>query len=68
MTREKFDNILPECRKMTPAKLLSIFNNDIDKITKAMIENNIPIDLIKNISSYPYIASVFAEKGIIKCN
>lgn len=69
--QESFDNkafeILKECKDITPSQLLKLFNNDVDKMTNVLLENSIPIDLIKNTTSYPVIASYLVSKGIIKC-
>lgn len=66
---ENFDTsfqIFEECNDITPKKLLQLFNNDNEKLTQLFIEHNIPIDLVKNKSSYPIIASYFLSKGILK--
>lgn len=66
---ETFDSsfqIFDECSDMTPKKLLQLFDNDNEKLSQLFVEHNVPVDLVKNRSSYPIIASYFLSKGILK--
>lgn len=65
-----FDNltVLDECKSITPQTLFSLFNNDLNAFTEALVELNIPTTIIKNIKYYPQIATMLVKSGKLKCN
>jgi hypothetical protein len=57
--------VLPEYQNITPTQLYGLFNNDLDKMTRAMVESKIPIVALKSPSYYPKIASILAKNKLI---
>lgn len=57
--------ILPQYKDITPTQLYALFGNNLDKMTRAIIESNIPNEALKVSSYYPKIASILAKKKLI---
>lgn len=66
---EKFSpievEILPQYQNITPTQLYGLFDNNLDKMTRAMIESKIPVQALKTPSYYPKIASLLAKNKLI---
>jgi len=66
---EKFSpievSILPQYQNITPTQLYALFDNNLDKMTRAMIESKIPVQALKTPSYYPKIASILAKNRLI---
>lgn len=66
---EKFSpievEILPQYQNITPTQLYGLFDNNLDKMTRAMIESKIPVVALKTPSAYPKIASILAKNKLI---
>jgi hypothetical protein len=61
------NEILPECQAMTPEKLIEAYDNDIDKLTNAIVEAGISIESLKAPGLYPLIATVLVKKNLLTC-
>lgn len=63
------DNVIvnPQCEGMTPMKLFALFNNDLDAMTKAVIDNGLSVDDLANTDNYPKIATYLSDKKVISC-
>lgn len=59
--------ILPECKDITPIKLLQLSGGDSKRLSELLSKYEVPLDLVSNPSSYPYIASFLVKTGDIKC-
>jgi hypothetical protein len=57
--------VLPKYQNITPIELFALFDNDLDKMTRAMLESKIPVKVLKTPLAYPKIASILAKKGFI---
>lgn len=57
--------ILPKYKDITPTKLFALFDNNLDKMTRAMVESNIPQEALKTPQYYPKIASILAKNKFI---
>lgn len=57
--------VLPKYKDITPVQLYKLFDNNIDKMTQAMIQINIPIQALKTPSYYPKIASMLEKNKLI---
>lgn len=70
--RERFENfapleieVLPQYKDITPTQLYALFDNNLDKMTSAIIKSNIPTGALKTPSYYPKIASILAKNKLI---
>lgn len=57
--------VLPQYQNITPTQLFALFDNNLDKMTRAMVESKIPVQALKTPSAYPKIASVLAKNKLI---
>jgi hypothetical protein len=57
--------ILPQYKNITPTQLFALFDNNLDKMTRAMIESKIPDKVLKTPLAYPKIASILAKNKLI---
>jgi hypothetical protein len=57
--------VIPKYQNITPTQLYGLFNDDLDKMTQAMIASKIPIVALKSPSYYPKIASILAKNKLI---
>jgi hypothetical protein len=57
--------VLPKYQNITPTQLFALFDNDLDKMTRAMLESNIPVKVLKTPLAYPKIASILAKNRLI---
>ena len=57
--------ILPQYKDITPTQLYALFDNNLDKMTHAMVESKIPIGALKTPSYYPKIASILVKNKLI---
>ena len=57
--------VLPKYQNITPTQLFALFDNDLDKMTRAMLESKIPVKVLKTPLAYPKIASILAKNGLI---
>lgn len=57
--------VLPKYQSITPTQLYALFNNNLDKMTQAMVESRIPIQALQTPSYYPKIASILAKNKLI---
>jgi tyrosine-protein phosphatase YwqE len=63
------DNIIVKetCQNMTPIKLYGLFNNNIELMTKTVIENGLSTQDLADPENYPKIATYLSNKNIISC-
>lgn len=57
--------VLPKYQSITPTQLYALFNNNLDKMTQAMVQSKIPIQALQTPSYYPKIASILAKNKLI---
>jgi hypothetical protein len=57
--------VLPQYKNITPTGLYALFDNDLDKMTRAMMASKIPSGALKIPSYYPKIASILAKNKLI---
>ena len=57
--------VLPKYQSITPTQLYALFNNNLDKMTQAMVDSKIPIQALQTPSYYPKIASILAKNKLI---
>ena len=57
--------VLPKYQSITPTQLYGLFDNNLDKMTQAMVESKIPIQALQTPSYYPKIASILAKNKLI---
>lgn len=57
--------VLPKYQNITPTELFALFDNDLDKMTRAMLESKIPVKVLKLPLAYPKIASILAKNRFI---
>lgn len=65
-TLDKLD-IDTACQKISPSKLLQLFDYDTVKMIDILEKYNIPEKYITDKSQYPKIASFLKQKGEILC-
>lgn len=66
--REKtIEEVLPQCEKMTPKKLLEAYGGDVNKMTDAIVQAGISPDNLRKPGLYPQIATVLVTKNLLKC-
>lgn len=57
--------VLPKYQSITPTQLYGLFDNNLDKMTQAMVQSKIPIQALQTPSYYPKIASILAKNKLI---
>lgn len=55
------------CKNITPVQLFKLFNNNLDLMTKTMIDNGFSSSELSNKDNYPKIATFLKRKNIISC-
>lgn len=55
------------CKDMTPIQLFALFQQDLNRMTQVMLDNNIPQEALQQPALYPKIASLLKAKGVINC-
>jgi hypothetical protein len=63
------ENIIVDdsCKNITPVQLFKLFNNNLDLMTKTMIDNGFSSSELNNKENYPKIATFLKRKNIISC-
>lgn len=57
--------VLESCRNMTADKLLEAYDYDIDRLSAILVTLEIPVKALRDVNSYPKIASLLVSKGLL---
>lgn len=60
--------IMDKCKDMTPIQLFKLFDNDLDKMTRSVIQVGVSVDELSKKENYPKIATLLYENKIITCD